>query len=317
MRISSSMLRRVPQKLVSKAQRSFLWLDRDADLPVILVSGVARSGTTWIAEVVSAATRARLIFEPFAPDGFPDYGFPNFTFRGQDEEDPSLEAFCSQLFAGRLRHRWIDSQPRAVRPRARVVKTVRASFMLGWIGTQFPQVRIILVSRNPWSVVRSRIRLGWHPKPDLDALTSQPRLMENLGEFAEDILGAYDLPELEANAVLWAVCTRAPLFDPPAERLLDCRYEALATNPKASFATLLGRLGLPVRPGGLRHVHRPSATSNCTGPRSAGYVQFREEFGANAARRVAEISERWGLQDWLRFDERADLSIFSAPARKD
>ena len=42
--------------------------------------------------------------------------------------------------------------------------------------------------------------------------------------------------------------------------------------------------------------------SNRLVARSSGYGQFRTEFGDQAARRVAEIAERWGLERWLRAD---------------
>ena len=298
MQIAASTLRRLPLRLASEARRSFLWMDRQPDLPVVLVSGVARSGSTWIAEVLSHATRARLIFEPFAPDFFPAYTFNNFTFHLKDDEDPALEAFCARLFGGRMRHRWIDSEPNTIRPRVRLVKAVRANLMLGWLGARFPDVRIILVSRNPWSVVRSRVHLHWDPQPDLQALACQPRLLENLGTLADDVFAARRMPEPEANAVLWAVNTRAPLVNPPPDSWIDCRYEALAANPQPAFTSLLERLGLPVY-SRLRHLRRPSMNSNRLVARSSGYGQFRTEFGDQTARRVADIAERWGLERWL------------------
>lgn len=302
MRISASTLRRLPRRLASEARRSLLWMDRQPDLPVVLVSGVARSGTTWIAEVLSNATSARLIFEPFSPNFFPAFTFQDFTFHREDDDDPALEAFCTRLFAGRMRHRWIDSQPNTFRPRVRLVKAVRASLMLGWLGARFPDVRIILVSRNPWAVVRSRIRLQWDPQPDIQALACQPGLLDDLGSLADDVIAARRMSEPEANAVLWAVSTRAPLVNSPPDSWIDCRYEALAANPQLAFTSVLERLGLPFESPGLHHLRRPSMKSNRLVARSSGYGQFRTEFGAQAARRVADIAERWGLERWLRLD---------------
>lgn len=302
---------RLRRKLGHRLRRSLL-RDDGGDLPTLLVSGTARSGTTWLAEILARATRSRLMFEPLAPQAVPaGVEVPVFPCLRPDERQPALEAHLRRVFDGRIRDPWIDKQPVACRPRGRLVKSVRASFMLGWLAGVFPDLVIVFVTRDPWSVVRSRIDVGWDPGPDLRALLGQPALLESLGPLADRLhvareriehgdAGATPAAIVEANAVLWAVANHVAHTDLDEIAAIHVRYEALRADPVGGFGRLIdeiasrGAFDVGQAQRALRSVRRPSMTSRAVPPTS-GREPFARRFGEQAADGVREIAEAFGL----------------------
>lgn len=302
---------RLRRKLGHRLRRSLL-RDHGGDLPTLLVSGTARSGTTWLAEILARATRSRLMFEPLAPRALPaGVEVPEFACLRPGARMPSLEAHLRRVFDGRIRDPWIDKQPVTCRPRGRLVKSVRTSFMLSWLAQEFPDLGFVFVTRDPWSVVRSRIAMGWDPLPDLCALLGQPSLLDALGPLGDRVRGARDRLEtgdagatagahIEANAVLWAVANHVAHADLIEIAALQVRYEALRADPVGGFGRLIdeiaarGAFDVGRADRALRSVRRPSMTSRATPP-SSGREPFARIFGEQAADGVGEIAEAFGL----------------------
>lgn len=302
---------RLRRKLGHRLRRSLL-RDDGRELPTLLVSGTARSGTTWLAEILARATRSRLMFEPLAPQAVPaGVEIPVFPCPRPHEPQPALEAHLRRVFDGRIRDPWIDKQSVTCRPRARLVKSVRASFMLGWLAHAFPDLVIVFVTRDPWSVVRSRIDVGWDPGPDLRALLGQSSLLGSLGPLGDRVRAARERIEngdaegttgaiVEANAVLWAVANHIAHADLEEIAAIRIRYEALRSDPVDGFGRLIdeiaarGAFDVGQAERALRSVRRPSMTSRAIPPTS-GREPFVRRFGEQAADGVAEIAEAFGL----------------------
>jgi len=103
------------------------------------------------------------MFEPFNPVLVEDYlAFNYYQYIQPDHENRELNHYCANLFSGRIRNAWIDSQIAHPKPQFRVVKAVRANLMLKWINEQLPNVSQILVIRHPCAVVLSWMQMGWN-----------------------------------------------------------------------------------------------------------------------------------------------------------
>lgn len=305
---------RLRRKLGHRVVRGLL-RDDGRELPTMLVSGTARSGTTWLAEILARATRSRLMFEPLAPQAVPaGVQIPVFPCPRPDEPMPALEAHLRRVFDGRIRDPWIDKQPVTCRPCGRLVKSVRASFMLDWLSRTFPDLVVVFVTRDPWSVVRSRIDVGWDPGPDLRTLLDQSSLIEALGPLADRMRevrtrlehgGAGAAPDaiIEANAVLWAVANRVAHADLEGTAGVHVRYEALRADPVGGFGRLIDEVAARAEfdvenaERALGSVRRPSMTSRATPPTS-GREPFARRFGEQAADGVGDIAEAFGL-GWI------------------
>ncbi len=63
----------------------------------ILVAGTGRSGTTWLADIISEQFKSRLMFEPFHPVLVPEYAeFNYFQYMRPGEPDDTLGLFRQQ-----------------------------------------------------------------------------------------------------------------------------------------------------------------------------------------------------------------------------
>lgn len=266
----------------------------------VLVVGTARSGTTWAAEVVAAGLRARLIFEPF---------FARFVsearcvadrpYRRPDDEDEELLAFCYSVFAGTIRHPWVDRDPLRIRPRARVVKSVRAHLLLPWLRRRFPEVPAFLLIRHPCAVVASWRRLGWIADADLRPILDQPGLVaDDLLHQYRDVLARLDgtaSPE-ERIAALWCIGNAVALRSLPPEELHCERWEDLVADPEGAYGRIFARLGCAMPAAALRAVDRRTAWGRRSGP-LPGRDAWRRDLDPEVAERILDVVDRFGMSD--------------------
>jgi len=72
---------------------------RDDTQRSIIVAGTARSGTTWLAELVASWASCRLMFEPFPSGLVADFQqFGHFRYIHPDEQNQELWACCRRVF---------------------------------------------------------------------------------------------------------------------------------------------------------------------------------------------------------------------------
>ncbi|MBV8528592.1 MAG: sulfotransferase, partial [Candidatus Dormibacteraeota bacterium] len=120
----------------------------------ILIVGAPRSGTTWLANALSATPGARLAHEPdntaFNADAlesmelYGGYAAPHVGERVPAYERLWDPAFLAPPFA----------------PVHLIVKSVFAAFAMDWLIDRY-QPRVVLIERHPLRVVSSWMRLGF------------------------------------------------------------------------------------------------------------------------------------------------------------
>jgi Sulfotransferase domain len=258
----------------------------------VVVTGMARCGTSWVGKLLQASGELTYINEPLNPrhppggsPGVLDAPVPvarHYQYIGAHNEDSWLTPFRETLglryhVAAELRQ---NQSPYDLARMAKYASSFLAGRLLGrrallddpyallasgWLADRFG-CRVVVVVRDPAAMVASWKRHGW--TTDLGELLGQPELMR-------DWLAPYR-PELEAVAAnpedlpgrigtLWRMLY---LVAAEHERRHDgiriVRYEDLAADPVASFAELFGWLGLRFNEGVERAVVR-STTRNARG----------------------------------------------------
>jgi hypothetical protein len=132
----------------------------------ICISGIARGGTTWLAEVLASDPRHLLIFEPLQPysgrEPF-EHGFNYLNYHRKGDDWSRQRAFLERTLRGHMLNRrtlrpwWLLFSPR-IYTRV-VVKFVHANMLLpqlhGWFGA-----RCVMLVRHPCAVVSSQLRWG-------------------------------------------------------------------------------------------------------------------------------------------------------------
>ncbi len=215
-----------------------LFFDQDHDVSsTALVLGSARSGTTWVAEVLAADSETRFIMEPF-DDRCSQFrgGLPDATYLSPGAHNDRLEYFSDRVFSGHLRSKWTDQYNHARHPSRRVVKDVRTVSLLGWFAARYPSMPIIYLIRHPFATAWSMASLGWGTHGSL--LGERTRL-DALTNAEKNIL----LPQaFLAEVTRWCVEQERGLrhLDPTIHVAF---YENVVSTPETAFSDMADYLG--------------------------------------------------------------------------
>jgi len=247
-------------------QVSFIERDRDPRHALFL-AGSARSGSTWLAEIIAEALHGRLIFEPLRRDeataahtvGFGRYADP-------DGAEPDIDAALSWALTGRVRSRWSDQYNTVRFPKRRVIKEIRANNLLPWLARHYPQTPIVYLLRHPFPSASSLVDLGWPTR--LGQLLAQDRFVAGpLAPFREtidDVVGAGS-PFVEF-VLRWCLENIVPTTMLAPHQAHVVFYEQLVERPDEEIARLaryLRRFGpgtWAVTTGRIDALTRPSHT---------------------------------------------------------
>ncbi len=235
--------------------------------PPILVTGVHRSGTTFVGQMLSQAPEAKYIQEPFNPH-YRDLGVCSarferlFTWIHKGNENPylksisrltrlepaTLQGVCAARDWAALKSVFERAKDwRAARKAGQLalLKDPIALFSAPWLASRH-DAEIVVVLRHPAGFVSSVKRLGWQTA--LWDLVEQTEMGEELFplwlERAKE-LSTKDADIIDQAATFWAVAYTV-IDDYRRQRpewAFVC-YEDLCQNPIPTFRALYHRLGL-------------------------------------------------------------------------
>jgi hypothetical protein len=235
----------------------------------LLVTGLPRSGTSWVGKMLEAGGDVVYVNEPLNPQHPPGRspGVLNadvthrFQYICADNEEPWRRAFSDTLALRyhavaelRRNHRAYDLARFAkywsaftigrARGRKAMLDDPYAVLSAAWFATRMNVATLVLV-RDPVALVGSWRKLGW--TVDFRELLGQPLLMRDLLSSYErrmtDLLESDD--HVARVALLWRMTYEVIaclLPSVPGVRLR--RYEDLAGSPQAEFRSAYSALGL-------------------------------------------------------------------------
>lgn len=294
-------LRWQADRLLRPARRLLLrHLYRDSNQRLqdnILVAGTARSGTTWLGDLLAGA-EGRVLFEPFHAGKIDALkGLSYFPYLRPDDENPQLRSYCLQVFSGVIRHPWVDREITQLRPTFRVIKEIRANLFLRWLYRHFPQVPQLLLVRHPCAVVLSRMQLGWATDSDISSFLSQPPLIEDhLAPYLDVIHQARS--EVEKHAIIWCISYLVPLrqFQPAELNLVF--YENLCLQPQSELARIEQTVQRSLSPTTLMDLSRPSPTTTSSSAVLTGdnqVARWQKRLSSEEIRQVLDTVSAFGL----------------------
>jgi hypothetical protein len=265
----------------------------------VLVAGTARSGTTWVGEILAAQRPCRVMFEPFQPHmvaAFHSYEY--FHYARPHDDDAALESYCQLVFSGRIRHPWIDREVACLRPQMRLVKEIRANLFLKWISLRFPEVRRLFVLRHPCAVVESRMRLRWATDSDIASFLAQPALIADFLADKLDLIASTTTDEGK-HAIIWCISNLVPLRQFASGGLPLVFYEDLCLHPERELPRMLTALGLGADDGAERDaLDRPSSTTTAASgvlSRRRSLHEWQDRLGTRRIDNVLRVVEAFGL----------------------
>ncbi len=264
----------------------------------VLVTGLPRSGTSWVGKMLEASGELVYVNEPMNPSHPPGrspgvldadvehyfhYVCDENAARWREAFDDTLRLRFRPVRELRRNHRPYDLARAAkyafaftsgrVRGRRALLDDPYALPSTPWLVDRSGVTAVILI-RDPVSLAGSWRRLGWRIDPA--ELLAQPLLMRDHLEPWRDELertagpaGARD--PLASLCALWNATTGLVLASAANHpRIGVHRYEDVASDPMSAFAQLYGRLGLTWSPAARQRVH--TATSDAAGSSSRGFA---------------------------------------------
>lgn len=264
----------------------------------IVLAGTARSGTTWVSEIINHRNEYRYIFEPFNPKKVPLVAsFGSRKYMRPEEEDAQLSLAVQLILSGRIRNPWTERFNRRFIADRRLVKCIRANLLLKWMQIRFPAVPIVLLLRHPCAVAYSYAEQGWHGS--VESLVTQSSLVEDfLSPYRREIERARS--SFERAVFIWCIETLVPLIQFRPGELYVMFYEQLLQDPEVETCRLFAFLGKPADASVVDKIFKPSLTSRKNSAISTGdnpLDSWRSKVGAAKVRRTLEIVRMFGLDE--------------------
>ena len=259
--------------------RSASIVDGDADAAeTVFLSSGARTGSTWVSEIINFDSDYRFLFEPFssvvplrpswAPRLEPD---DRLRYIRPDCDDRDLFEQATRVLSGNFRHPEVDQYNYNARVEfdRRLVKETKSNLFLKWLQRRFPQMKLLLLMRHPIPTVLSRL----HDVADIDRsrrnaeyrslLFGQPQLVEDhLAPFRDVLESATTV--VEQRLAVWCVQNYVPLRQFAAGEIHIMYYEAMCVDPAGELRRLYAYLGKEFDDKKLartlRRLRRPSST---------------------------------------------------------
>ncbi|MEW6718505.1 MAG: sulfotransferase [Chloroflexota bacterium] len=250
----------------------------------ILVTGIHRSGTTWVGKMLAACGHLTYISEPLNVHHRPGvFGAPVpywYTFINSQNEDAYLPAFEHTL---RLRYRFFY-ELRALRSVKDVLRMGRdgTAFLWGCLWHHPPLIKdpfavfsapwfaerlrcsVVILVRHPAAVVSSLKRLGW--SFDFRDLLNQPLLMEtHLAPYQKKMQAQVQKERdvIGEGSLLWCIIyDTIERYQRQHPGFIIIRHEDVSLTPMQSFEKLYTELAIPFNRRAQKTLQRATSPIN-------------------------------------------------------
>jgi hypothetical protein len=271
--------------------------------------GDARSGTTWVADLIARACGYYQLFEPFHPLKVPDFaGWPLNHCQQPGSTNPRLRAALQHAFEAKLGCRRVNPVPDRLFYQGLLVKDVFASLLAAWAIAEFPSVRPILLVRNPFAVaVSKQAKRHWLWTSGPIEMLRQPALRASLTEEEIDYLraveerGDFILNQVAVWTLIHAVLIRQ--LRPSQVHLLI--FEKVVADPYEEIRRVCAYLGNEplmsrLKPERIGQPSRSSDQSSVARVRESRGGSWQAKVTSEQRRIGEEILSRFGLQHFHR-----------------
>jgi hypothetical protein len=227
-------------------------------METVFLASSGRSGSTWIQEMLTKKGSYRILFEPFHShiiDPLSKWHYRQYI--GSDESGDAFIKVTDSILRGKIRHQWIDQDNQKLFPRKRFLKDIRANLFIAWLKKRFPYVKVIFLTRHPFKVARSRLRLGW--EADLSIFFHQDRLMRR--HFPDDrhFLESISTP-FGRQVAFWSIENLIPLRELSDKNAFALSYEDIKKSPRAELDRISSVLNIQTCELTSDDIKKPSRT---------------------------------------------------------
>jgi len=233
----------------------------------LLITGINRSGSTWIGQTLAKSNYVRYVHEPFnviiAKNKY-SYDIPQWFHYVSQGEEKEYRQYIKRIL-------WLSDNPIediykafgtnssrpilsrslrnlfpsiiGVRP---IVKDPIAIFSADWLYENFP-MDVVVIIRHPAAYVWSVLKDSSHMHSFQRIFFEQPDLLKLTKPFQDDIYLASDesLPLYHRAAIFWKITHHIiKQYQQQYTEWIFIRYEQIASQPIEQFQGLTRRLSL-------------------------------------------------------------------------
>ena len=233
---------RIGKRLTYEANRLVLkanyWLGRYQE--TIWLIGDGRSGTTWVSSLINWDHQLREMFEPFHPRaGREMQAFLPHHYLRPNEENDTIYRLAKDVFSGHLTQRRVDAHNSGLVYRGLLVKDIFVNLAARWAVTRFPNVKIVLLVRNPFAAALSKHKKRhWLWVTDPKDLQAQPALQEDYLHEFDDVINACSDDYIERQILIWSIIHHVPLRQFEAGKICVVFYEDIYAAPMRALSTI-------------------------------------------------------------------------------
>ena len=289
----------------------------------ILITGMHRSGGSWVAKMIEGGGDVVHVNEPFnrrhppgltpgilrvpAPRAYQYVGphneaeyLPGFRDMLQLRYDLPAELRANRgvydlAKAAKYMTAFTYGRARGLRP---LIDDPYMVFAAEWLAERL-DCRVVMLVRHPAGIVSSLKRIGTGWSDNLPDIASQPELVDRyLGAYAAELelAAGQRLDPIAHGALLWLLIHSAiaQQVDRHPEFVV-VRYEDLATNPVAGFRDLYERLDLPFDDRAQKAVEAGSMA----GPGARRHPWGRVGMAKTAFQPMESRANAWAWRDRL------------------
>ncbi len=218
----------------------------------LIILGTARSGTSWISELIARQHRYRLLFEPEHEFNTKKGKLLCDTWLEYSNNEEAALNYIQKLYNNRVDCNWIaqNSNRKYKRhlwpfiPKKIIIKFVRGNLLGMYLNQKFETPTIHLL-RNPYDVINSQKRSSFPWLQELDIFRSQKELVDLISKhFNINLYKLDDLSIIEKKTVRWCIENVLPLeiFNYESPNYFIVKYEDLynGINKFTELCSLVG-----------------------------------------------------------------------------
>lgn len=203
----------------------------------IVILGSARSGTSWLSEMMALQYRYRILFEPeheFNTKNGQLICDRNLTKTNASKE---INSYLKRVFSNRVDSDWIAQLSNRkwkrhlwpIIPRKFIIKFVRCNLGLNYITDEF-EIPTLFVIRNPYDVIASQSRVKFPWLYDLSWFKSQDDLCHLIkSTYDFDMSQDENLSNFERLCLRWCIENSVPFLN-SSQNFQFIKYEAIKSN---------------------------------------------------------------------------------------
>jgi len=268
----------------------------------IFIAGSARSGTTWLQDIVNFNNDYRILFEPFDPKKVDLVKkWKDFQYLRADENDPKFLEPMKKILKGQINDSWVNSYNKRLFSQRRIIKAIYANLFLFWMKNHFPEVPILLILRHPCAVANSKINIvGKNFRYDINPINSyltQHELMEDYFlPYEEQIRSAKTV--FETFIFMWCIENLVPITQFQKGEIFVAFYENICVNPESEIKNIFSFINKPYSSDVMNKVNTPGVMSREKSAINQGtnlIKSWRKNITDDQIKKAVEILNLFGL----------------------